>query len=79
MSKKIKILGIIPARYESTRFPGKVMVDINDMSMVQRVYEQANKSAFLSKVIIATESKKVKKHVESFGGEAILTSDNHIS
>ncbi len=75
----MKILGIIPARYESTRFPGKVLVDINGMSMVQRVYEQANKSAFLSKVIIATESEKVKKHVESFGGEAILTSDNHVS
>ncbi|VAW28507.1 3-deoxy-manno-octulosonate cytidylyltransferase, partial [hydrothermal vent metagenome] len=48
-------------------------------SMVQRVYEQANKSTLLSKVIIATESKKVKKHVESFGGEVVLTSDNHIS
>ena len=79
MSQNMKILGIIPARYESTRFPGKVLVDIKGMSMVQRVYEQANKSAFLSKVIIATESKKVKKHVESFGGEAILTSDNHVS
>jgi len=79
MSKKIKILGIIPARFQSTRFPGKVLVDINGMSMVQRVYEQANKSTLLSKVIIATESKKVKKHVESFGGEVVLTSDNHIS
>ncbi len=75
----MKILGIIPARFESTRFPGKVLVDIKGMSMVQRVYEQANKSALLTKVIIATESKKVKKHVESFGGEAVLTSTNHAS
>ncbi len=79
MSKKIKILGIIPARFESTRFPGKVLVDIRGMSMVQRVYEQANKSTLLSKVIIATESEEVKKHVESFGGEVVLTSDNHVS
>ncbi len=75
----MKILGIIPARFQSTRFPGKVLVDIKGMSMVQRVYEQANKSALLTKVIIATESKKVKKHVESFGGEAVLTSTNHAS
>ncbi len=79
MSQKMKILGIIPARFQSTRFPGKVLVDINGMSMVQRVYKQANKSTLLSKVIIATESKKVKKHVESFGGKVVLTSDNHIS
>jgi len=75
----MKILGIIPARFESTRFPGKVLVDINGKSMVQRVYEQASKSTFLEKVIIATESTKVKKHIESFGGEAVLTSDNHTS
>ncbi len=79
MSQKMKILGIIPARFQSTRFPGKVLVDINGMSMVQRVYEQANKSSFLSNVIIATESKKVKKHVEDFGGEVVLTSNNHAS
>ncbi len=79
MSQKMKILGIIPARYQSTRFPGKVLVDINGMSMVQRVYEQANKSTLLDKVIIATESEEVKKHVEGFGGKVVLTSDNHVS
>ena len=75
----MKILGIIPARFQSTRFPGKVLVDINGMSMVQRVYEQANKSTFLDKVIIATESEEVKKHVEKFGGEAVLTDNKHVS
>lgn len=75
----MKILGIIPARYQSTRFPGKVLVDIKGKSMVQRVYEQASKSTLLSKVIVATESKEVKTHVESFGGEAILTADHHAS
>lgn len=75
----MKILGIIPARFQSTRFPGKVLVDINGMSMVQRVYEQANKSTLLDKVIIATESQEVKTHVESFGGKAVLTDNNHAS
>lgn len=75
----MKILGIIPARYQSTRFPGKVLVDIKGKSMVQRVYEQASKSTLLSKVVVATESQEVKKHVESFGGEAVLTADSHAS
>ncbi|MCB0739294.1 MAG: 3-deoxy-manno-octulosonate cytidylyltransferase, partial [Bacteroidetes bacterium] len=75
----MKILGIIPARYQSTRFPGKVLVDIKGKSMVQRVYEQASKSTLLSKVIIATESEEVRAHVKSFGGEAVLTNDNHAS
>ncbi|MCF6352079.1 MAG: 3-deoxy-manno-octulosonate cytidylyltransferase [Cyclobacteriaceae bacterium] len=79
MVHKIKILGIIPARFQSTRFPGKVLVDIKGKSMVQRVYEQATKSTHLTKVIIATESEEVKKHIEAFGGEAILTSDTHVS
>lgn len=75
----MKILGIIPARSQSTRFPGKVLVDIKGKSMVQRVYEQASKSTLLSKVIVATESKEVKTHVEAFGGVAVLTADHHAS
>ena len=75
----MKIIGIIPARYQSTRFPGKVLVDIKGKSMVQRVYEQASKSTLSSKVIIATESEEVRAHVKSFGGEAVLTNDNHAS
>jgi len=75
----MKILGVIPARYESTRFPGKVLADIQGKSMVQRVYEQAKKSTYLNKVIIATEDEKVVGHVERFGGEAMLTDTNHAS
>lgn len=73
------ILGIIPARYESTRFPGKVLADINGKSMVQRVYEQAVKSKYLDKVVIATEDDKVLEHVRQFGGEALITNTNHAS
>jgi len=75
----MKILGIIPARYESSRFPGKVLADIQGKSMVQRVYEQAIKSKYLDKVIIATEDKKVVDHVARFGGVALLTKANHAS
>jgi len=75
----MKILGIIPARYQSTRFPGKVLVDIKGKSMVQRVYEQTTKATYLDKIIIATESDNVKTHVESFGGEVVLTSKHHTS
>lgn len=75
----MKILGIIPARYQSTRFPGKVLVDIKGKSMVQRVYEQASKSTLLSNVVVATESEEVKTHVEAFGGVAVLTNNNHAS
>jgi 3-deoxy-manno-octulosonate cytidylyltransferase (CMP-KDO synthetase) len=75
----MKILGIIPARYESSRFPGKVLADINGKSMVQRVFEQAQKSACLDKVIVATEDTNVVDHVTAFGGEALLTNPDHAS
>lgn len=75
----MKILGIIPARFESTRFPGKVLADINGKSMVQRVFEQASRSKFLDKVIIATEDQKVIDHVAGFNAPAELTNPNHAS
>ncbi len=75
----MKILGIIPARYESKRFPGKVLADIQGKSMVQRVYEQAIMSNYLDKVVIATEDDKVVTHVQGFGGEVLLTGTNHAS
>lgn len=75
----MSILGVIPARYESTRFPGKVLADIQGKSMVQRVYEQAVKSKYLDKVVIATEDDKVVEHVKQFGGEVLITRTNHAS
>lgn len=75
----MKILGIIPARYESSRFPGKVLADIKGKSMVQRVYEQARKCAELDNVLVATENQQVIDHVAGFGGEAVLTSASHTS
>ena len=75
----MRILGVIPARYESTRFPGKVLADIQGKSMVHRVYEQAVKSTYLDKVIIATEDEKVVNHVAAFGGVSMLTKPDHAS
>lgn len=75
----MKILGIIPSRYESTRFPGKPLVDIAGMSMIQRVYTQAKKSKLLSDLIVATDDVRIYDHVISFGGKAIMTSKNHES
>jgi len=75
----MKILGIIPARYASTRFPGKPLVDIAGKSMIQRVYEQAKKCAQLSEVIVATDDDRIFEHVHNFGGKAVMTSSTHQS
>jgi len=73
------ILGIIPARYASSRFPGKPLIDIKGISMIQRVYLQAKKSGSLDEVIVATDDERIKKHVEGFGGIAMMTKEDHPS
>lgn len=75
----MKILGIIPARFASTRFPGKPLADIAGKSMVQRVYEQCCQSSRLDELIIATDDQRILQHVESFGGKAVMTSATHPS
>ncbi len=75
----MKILGIIPARYASTRLPAKPLVMIKGKSMIQRVYEQAMKSQLLSKVIVATDHPEIYSHVRSFGGLVNMTREDHAS
>lgn len=75
----MKILGIIPARYGSTRFPGKPLIDINGKSMIQRVYEQAKSCTNLKEVVVATDDHRIFDHVKSFGGNVEMTSDKHES
>lgn len=75
----MKVLGIIPARYASSRFPGKPLVDIGGKSMIQRVYEQAKKCSGLSEVIVATDDARIFNHVQAFGGVAVMTADTHQS
>ena len=67
------IVGIIPARYDSSRFPGKPLIDIQGKTMIQRVYEQASKAKSLTHVIVATDDERIYNHVESFGGKAVYT------
>lgn len=73
----MKILGVIPSRYASTRFPGKPLADILGKSMIQRVYEQAIKSISLLKVIVATDDNRIYDHVKGFGGCVTMTDTDH--
>ena len=75
----MKVIGIIPSRYASSRFPGKPLADILGKSMIQRVYEQCKKASSLSKVIVATDDERIYNHVLSFGGKVIMTSNSHPS
>jgi 3-deoxy-manno-octulosonate cytidylyltransferase (CMP-KDO synthetase) len=75
----IQIIGVIPARYASTRFPGKPLIDIGGKSMIKRVYEQCKKTSVLSDVIVATDDERIAEHVLSFGGEVIMTAATHQS
>lgn len=74
----MKTVGIIPARFASTRFPGKPLVMIHGKSMIQRVYEQASK-ANLDFVAVATDNMQILEHVKSFGGNVYLSSELHPS
>ena len=71
----MNFIGIIPARYASTRFPGKPLVDLGGKPMIQRVYEQAKK--VLDTVIVATDDQRIYDCVQSFGGRVVMTSVNH--
>lgn len=73
----MNILGVIPARYASTRFPGKPLTDISGKSMIRRVYEQAGKTKALSRTVVATDDERIYKHVKAFGGEVFMTSEKH--
>ena len=73
----LRFVGIIPARYASTRFPGKPLVDIGGKIMIQRVYEQVSKA--LTDVYVATDDERIFDEVLAFGGKAIMTSSQHKS
>ena len=74
----MKVVGIIPARYASTRFPGKPLALIKGKPMIQRVYEQALK-AKLDAVVVATDDARIADAVMDFGGQYVMTSPNHRS
>lgn len=75
----MKVVGIIPSRYASSRFPGKPLIDLNGKSMIQRVYEGTLKSKNLDQVIVATDDQRIFDHVKSFGGNVQMTRSEHPS
>lgn len=72
-------LAVIPARYSSTRLPGKVLLDIHGKSLIQRVYERVKCCKAVQEVVIALDDERVARHVESFGAKWTMTSSDHPS
>jgi len=75
----VRILAVIPARYASSRLPGKPLVEIDGRPMVQWVYEAAGRVASVERVVVATDDARVATAVAGFGGEAVMTSPAHPS
>jgi 3-deoxy-manno-octulosonate cytidylyltransferase (CMP-KDO synthetase) len=75
----MRIAGIIPARYGSTRFPGKPLAMIHGVSMIERVYQQAVQAQYLTEVVVATDDARIFDHVKGFGGMVVMTLPDHAS
>lgn len=75
----MKILGVIPARYASTRFPGKPLALVNGKPMIQCVYERAQQARMLTDLCVATDDERIANVVEGFGGQVFMTADDHPS
>ena len=75
----MKTIGVIPARYGSTRLPGKPLADICGKPMIQHVYERVKRASLLDDVIVATDDERIVRTVVNFGGKAVLTSTTHLS
>ncbi|NBN99353.1 MAG: 3-deoxy-manno-octulosonate cytidylyltransferase [Flavobacteriia bacterium] len=73
----MRVLGVIPARYASSRFPGKPLIDLKGKSMIQRVYEGASACPQLTDLVVATDDELILDHVLGFGGKAVMTSTQH--
>ncbi len=73
----MKFIAIIPARYASTRFPGKPLADMNGKPMIQRVFEQVKKC--VDRVFVATDDERIFNAVKAFGGNVVMTSESHKS
>ena len=75
----LKTIGIIPARYNSTRLPGKLLSNISGRPLIRYTYESASKSKILDELIVAADDERIVKAVHAFGGKAVMTSRNHAS
>ncbi|MCG6162252.1 cytidylyltransferase domain-containing protein, partial [Leptospira bandrabouensis] len=74
-----KILGVIPARYASSRFPGKPLAKIGDKTMIEWTYRNASRSTTLSELVVATDDERIHDVVLAFGGKSVMTSADHPS
>ena len=79
MPDKDAVIGVVPARYGSTRFPGKPLVPIAGRPMIEHTYRSASRASLLSRVIVATDDERIMDAVEAFGGKAMMTSAEHPS
>lgn len=77
--RKSSILGVIPARFASSRFPGKPLIDLAGKRMIQRVYEQAQQASCLDEIWVATDDKRIFEAVVEFGGKVIMTASDHVN
>src|SRR6185295_5431922 len=75
----MSVVAIIPARFGSTRLPGKPLAQIGGLPMIQHVYQSAAKAAVLDRVIVATDDRRIEAAVKNFGGEVMMTSSDHAS
>lgn len=75
----MKVLGIIPARHDSSRFPGKPLIDLKGKTMIQRVYEGALKAQMIDTLVVATDDARIEAEVLRFGGKVLITSAQHQS
>jgi 3-deoxy-manno-octulosonate cytidylyltransferase (CMP-KDO synthetase) len=79
MSKKLSIVAVIPARYNSTRFPGKPLAKLVGKPMIQHVYERTRRASLISDVLVATDDERIGRVVEEFGGRVVMTSPDHLT
>lgn len=78
-NEKVDVVAIIPARYDSNRFPGKPLAEICGKPMIQHVVERAKNVDLLSRVVVATDDQRIADCVSSFGGEYVMTRQDHVS
>ena len=73
------VLGVIPARYGSTRFPGKALAKVDGKPLIELVWERVSKARSLEKVLVATDDARIEKVVKKFGGEVVMTAKELLS
>lgn len=75
----MRVLGLIPARFQSSRFPGKPLIDLKGKTMIQRVYEGASQCEHISKIVVATDDVRIENAVLAFGGQVVMTEAKHLT